>query len=305
MKNKSKLTVGPILFHWPVDKKRDFYFRIADEAPVDRIYIGEIICGKRAHYFEPYYEEVTQRLLAAGKEVVHSTMSEVVINNDRRIVKGLCELNKTMVEANDVSALWYLKERKHAIGPLLNTYNEWTLTHLVENGASHITLPSELPSEAIANMGVKAKALGVTLEIQVYGRMPLALSARCYHARAHDRIKDNCQYVCEDDPDGMPLNTLTGEPFLAINGIQTLSYTCLNLMNEMTEMESRGISAFRLSPHSNDMVKTAQLFRNTLDQTITAGEASAKLQEQGLNIPFTNGFYYRKDGFIWVDNDRM
>ena len=34
----AQLTMGPILFHWPAEKKRDFYFRIADEALVESEY---------------------------------------------------------------------------------------------------------------------------------------------------------------------------------------------------------------------------------------------------------------------------
>ena len=48
----AELTLGPILFHWPADKKRDFYFQIADESPVDTVYIGEVICSKRSPFFE-------------------------------------------------------------------------------------------------------------------------------------------------------------------------------------------------------------------------------------------------------------
>ena len=28
------LTLGPLFFHWPAERLRNFYFRIADEAPV-------------------------------------------------------------------------------------------------------------------------------------------------------------------------------------------------------------------------------------------------------------------------------
>lgn len=35
-----ELTLGPVFFHWSNDRLRDFYRRIADEAPVDRVHIG-------------------------------------------------------------------------------------------------------------------------------------------------------------------------------------------------------------------------------------------------------------------------
>ena len=40
----AELTIGPIAYHWPAGRKRDFYARIADEAPVGTVYLGEVIC---------------------------------------------------------------------------------------------------------------------------------------------------------------------------------------------------------------------------------------------------------------------
>lgn len=48
---KAELTMGPVLFHWPVETLRDFYFHIADEAPVDNVCLGEVVCHKRAPFF--------------------------------------------------------------------------------------------------------------------------------------------------------------------------------------------------------------------------------------------------------------
>ena len=296
-----KITIGPNLFHWPADKKRDFYFRIADEAPVDTVYIGEVVCSKRAPFFEKHYPEVADRLQKGGKSVVFSSLAEIMIKRERNMTEGLCALEDFPVEANDSAALYHLRGKPHHIGPFLNVYNEDTLTHLTLNGATHVTLPPELPASAIAVLGRKANVLDVTLEVQVYGRLPLAISARCYHARAHGRVKDNCQFVCEEDPDGMVLKTLADKPFLAVNGIQTLSYTCLNLMQELHDMKEMGISAFRLSPHNHDMVETAKLFRAVLDEALSAEEATAKLKKSGMDVPFANGFYHGAEGYKWVD----
>ena len=174
------------------------------------------------------------------------------------------------------------------------------MARLAANGAVHITLPAEIPGDTMGVLADRAREIDVTLEAQVYGRMSLALSARCYHARAHNRDKDNCQLVCEEDPDGLALNTLRGEPFLAINGVQTLSYTCLNLMQELGDMQDAGIDAFRLSPHDHDMGAVVQLFRGVLDGDLEATEACTKLGEIGLDAPFSNGFYHRSDGYRWV-----
>jgi collagenase-like PrtC family protease len=125
----------------------------------------------------------------------------------------------------------------------------------------------------------------------VFGRMPLALSARCYHARAHGRTKDSCRFVCENDPDGLELRTLGGQPFLAVNGIQTLSYDFLNLIDRVEELRGMGVTRFRLSPHSCDMVRVAEAFCGLLDGTITATEAAEALIGLNLPGPCSSGFY--------------
>jgi len=147
--------------------------------------------------------------------------------------------------------------------------------------------------------------LDILLEVQVYGRLSLALSARCYHARAHGRVKDNCQFICEEDPDGMELRTISGQPFLTINGIQTLSYPCLNLMQELDDLQETGINHFRLSPQSHDMIKTAKLFRAVLDKKINAKEGMVHLKEIGLDAPFANGFYHGQEGYKWLEADNI
>jgi len=296
---KEKLSLGPILFHWTADIWRDFYFKIADESPVERVYIGEVVCSKRAPFYEPLYSEVEERLKKSGKEVVFSTLSEVTVRHDRNQVKSMCEMEDVIIEANDASALYYLANRPHMIGPFINVYNEETLSVLAKRGATHFSLNPELPQNAIENLGKSAKALGATLEVQVYGRMPLALSARCYHARAHGRIKDNCQFVCGEDPDGMTLTTLEGKPFLTVNGIQTLSYTCFNLVQELEGLQKMGISYFRLSPHSKNMAETINVFHNVMRKKIDVAGALSKLKESNPNMPFANGFYHKVAGLSW------
>ncbi|MEH6359797.1 MAG: U32 family peptidase [Amylibacter sp.] len=125
-----------------------------------------------------------------------------------------------MIEVNDTSGLWHLNGRAHMIGPLMNVYNEDTMAYLASKGATRFYLPPELPCPSVEVLCEHAKTLGVSIELQVFGRTSLALSARCYHARAHGRIKDNCQFVCEEDPNGMPLDTLTGQRFLAITAFR-------------------------------------------------------------------------------------
>jgi len=296
---QSQLTLGPVLFNWAPEVWRDFYFRIADEAPVATVYIGEAICSKRAPLFEPHLAEVSERLTKAGKTVVYSTLTEVMSKLDRDLVESVCAADNALVEANDGSALFYLRGRAHHIGPYVNAYNERTLTVLARNGARSVCMPPEMPSTAIAVLAGEAAKLDVALEVQVFGRIGLALSARCYHARAHGRTKDSCRFVCEEDPDGMPLRTVENASFLTVNGIQTLSHDYLNLIGEMTELEAIGAHRFRLSPHSCDMVEVADTYRAVLDGRLEAAEATERLSALKLGAPFSNGFYYGKAGHLY------
>jgi collagenase-like PrtC family protease len=241
-------------------------------------------------------------LKAAGKTVVLATLAEVMLKTDLQVVASVCASQDELVEANDASALRSLRGRTHHIGPLMNVYNEGTVAFLARQGALNFCLPPEMPAPAIRALCERVSGLDVTLEVQVFGRIPLALSARCYHARAHGRTRDSCQFVCENDPDGLELRTLDRTPFLAINGIQTLSYEYLNLIGSLDELRAMGVSRFRLSPHSCDMAKVASIFRSVLDRQVSVAEAAEQLQALKLDAPFSNGFYYGKPGHMWLPN---
>ena len=297
---RAELTLGPILFNWAPEQWRDFYFRIAGEAPVGAVYLGETICSKRAPLFDEHYEAVAERLRRAGKTIVHATLGETASQVDRRLVGEVCQRVGELTEANDSSAAYHLRGRPHCIGPLMNVYNEEALRFLAAKGARNFCLPVELPFASVRLLCTAAAAAGVTIELQVFGRQSLALSARCYHARAHGRTKDTCRFVCEEDADGLPLTTLDGTPFLVVNGIQTLSYEHVNLAQEVLALKAAGVSGFRLSPHSCDMVQVASTFRDLLDERIAPSEALARLEALELAAPFSNGFIHGQPGHRWT-----
>lgn len=297
---RPELTLGPILFHWPAERKLDFYARIADEAPVDTVYLGEVVCSKRAPFFDPHYPAVAERLQRGGKRVVFSSLTEVMLKREREATAALCAMPEVEIEVNDASALYAVPGRPHRVGPMLNVYNEETLAYLAERGATHFALPPELPRAAVAVLARRAEERGAGVEVQVFGRAVLAISARCYHARAHGRVKDNCQFVCEDDPDGMLLRTLDGRDFLAINGVQTLSHASVCLLPELADMVAIGVAALRLTPHSYDMVAVARIFREAVDGRIDAEEAEARLVALGPLPPLANGFWHGRPGHVRV-----
>lgn len=294
----AELTLAPIPYHWSADRRRDFYARIADEAPVDTVYLGELICSKRAPFFEAELPEVAERLERGGKRVIWASLAEIMLTRERKATEGLCAAGDgRLVEANNAAALLHLDGQPHRVGPMMNVYNAETMDFLHAKGAQHFSLPPELPRASVALMAEAAARLSVGLEVQVFGRASLAVSARCYHARAHGRTKDNCQFVCEEDPDGMPLTTMADEPFLVVNGIQTQSQSYINLAAHVPEMLGMGVTALRLVPQDQDMVAVAQVFRDLADRQVDPDTASVRLDALQMGVPFSNGFWLGEAGY--------
>lgn len=291
--SEPQLTLGPLLYLWQAETWRDFYFRIADEAPVDNVVLGEVVCSKRSHFMAPHMDAVTDRLLRAGKRVRHASLALVTLPREERATRELRNLD-SVVEISDLSALPALAGRETTVGPLVNVYNAATVRFLASQGVSSICLPPELPFDTICE--IVRSVPDMEFEIFAFGRVPLAISARCAHARVKGNIKDNCQFVCAEDPDGMPVTTLDGQPFLALNGVQTMSHTCQTLIAEIPDLLARGVTGFRLSPQHCDMVAVATVYRQLSSGAMEADAAEAALREVYPDVPFSNGFLHAKAG---------
>ena len=296
----AKLTLGPVLFHWQPEAWRDFYYCIADEADVDTVCVGEVVCSKRMPFLTPLIPEVVARLTAAGKEVVLSSLALIMSERELDDATALAANQACLIEANDISLVALLAGRNFAVGPLVNVYNEATLATLEALGATRVCLPAELPEARLAALAAAAKA---GLELQVFGRLPLAISARCYAARTRNLAKDGCRFVCGEHPDGMTVETLDEVPFLATNGTQTLSCRYTNLLAELPRLSALGIHRFRLSPQRVDMVAVASVFRATLDNSIDAAEAEDRLRGLCPGAEFANGYFHGQPGHAFVEAD--
>jgi len=298
MKPIPKLSLGPVMFNWSPEKWRDFYFRIADEAPVETVYVGEVVCSKRQPFFDPVIGEVIERLQSAGKEIVLSTLALIMSTRESSLIRDLAADSEFLIEANDISAISLLRGRDHIVGPFINVYNEGTRDFLIARGAKRLCLPFELPATSISAIADSCWGRA-ELEVQVFGRLPLAISARCYHARSYDLAKDNCQFVCAEDADGMAVNTLDGTPFLSVNGTQTLSRSCQVLGAELSDLRDMGVGTFRLSPMDTDMVAIANGFRSVLDEKEEPAALTRDLQRQLPTVAFSNGFFHGVEGSVY------
>ena len=288
-----QLTLGPLLFNWAPQRIRDFYARIADETPVGRVYLGEVVCGKRAPLQDHALADAAERLEAAGKQVVWSTLGLPALRRDRKAIAALSADQEALIEINDVSALLD-RTGPFVAGPLLNVYNEAAARELMARGCVRLCANVELSLAAIS--AIAAACPGLEIELFAFGRLPLALSGRCYHARHHGLHKDNCQFVCDRDPDGLDLKTVDGRDFLAVNGVQTLSHGVQLADVSPDRLREAGVGALRLSPHTADMVAVAEAFAAFADARIEAGELAARVGAAGPPGPFASGYLHGRPG---------
>ena len=293
-----RLTLGPIQYNWSAADRLAFYRSIAS-SPVDTVVLGETVCFKRTPFLREATLEAADLLLAAGKQVVLSTLALAVSAAELKDLEGTCTGNgDLLVEANDAGALHHLRGQPHWVGPFVNIYNPGTLAVLARGGAVQACLPWELSGDSIAALASRRGDLA--LEVPVFGRVPLAISARCYHARAHGLSKDGCQYVCDRDPDGMEVQTLGGQDFLRVNGVQTLSGAVHVALRELKGLVDLGVGSFRLMPEVGDMAAVITTVRQMIDGAVDAPTAEAEIRALLGDRPLCNGFLHGQDGTLWV-----
>ncbi len=295
--SSARLSLGPLLFHWTREKRADFYARIADEAPIDCVYIGEVVCSKRLPFYEDDLQTIAERLRRAGTQVVFSTPALIASDRDAAIVRDYCAAGE-LVEVNDLAAVRVLAGEEFVSGALVNIFNEGAMDVVRRMGAIRVNLPVELSARAMSILA--AYNSGGETEVFTFGRQPIAISQRCYHARAYDLHKDACQFVCGNDPDGMKADQLDGRPLFAMNGTQTLSHGYLVMLDMLLQLQRDGVTYFRLSPQPIDMVKVAVLHRAVLDGAIDPAEA---LQSLRPDIParLINGYVHGRAGMTYVE----
>ena len=293
-----ELTVGPNQFFWSAENWTALYRDLCN-APIDRVVLGELVCSKRLPFYQDEIPDAISMLVDAGKSVALTSLALVTLKRERKLTQALTEMG-VEVEINDLTALSYVPEGSaFSVGPLVNVYNESTLIWLAQRGATRVCLPPELPLDSVAKLAATGRELGIVVEVRGHGRIPLAISGRCYHARMHGRTKDNCQFACEDDVDGLDVRTLEDKPFLAMNGVQTLSDTYACADYQVETLAEAGVTALRLSPQSEGFVELCDLYRKRVDGQLSPGALSATALQQSSDIRFSDGFLRGASGAEW------
>ena len=289
-----KLSLGPVLTYWTREALLGFYANLP-HSRLATIYLGEVVCGRRHEMRPADWLGLARDLARAGLEVVLSTQALIESELDLRAMRHIAENGEFLVEANDMGAVRLLAGRvRFVAGPHLNVYNPQTLAWLAELGACRWVMPVELGREALALLQ-RDRPVPIETEVFAYGRLPLAFSARCFTARHYNLSKDDCQYRCLDHPDGLPLATREGQPFLALNGLQTQSAQVYDLSRALPQMRELGVGIVRLSAQSTGMNGIIETYHRAL-----LGELSGSNLEAALAAHRTadhcDGYWYGKPG---------
>jgi len=290
-----RLTLGPVQYHWPHARLEAFYAEVAD-GPADVVYLGETVCSKRRALRLDDWLELAARLQEAGKEVVLSSLALIEAESELKALRRLCANGRFTVEANDIGAVRLLARAGlgFVTGPSVNIYNQHTLALLARQGATRWVMPFELGRDTLAAILAECPA-GVETEVTVYGRIPLAWSARCFTARHHNLAKDACDEVCDRYPDGLLVRTREEAPFLAFNGIQTQSAQTYALAAELADMAALGVDLVRVYPQAEDTAEVLATLAAVRDGTLAADAAQAQLEALMPEGP-CRGYWYGEAG---------
>ena len=301
---KTTISVGPIFFYWDQEKAKNFYKSIANEESINEVYVGEVICSKRDTFEFNFWREIISNLKSSGKNVIFSTLALISNDYETKTIKEIIDRNVDLtIEANDVSTIALLDGRRAEIGPLFNIYNEESIKFLKKKNVSKVTLPTETSFSSLKTFATDNE---IELGLQVFGKMPLSISSRCYHARAYDLSKANCNFSCARDPNGLEVKTLENFSLFSVNGLQTLSHSYCSLLNEISELKEIGINNFRISPQDQiNIPKICALFRNVADKKISTTEADLIIRQEVSNSPLSNGFLHNNAGMRWIKNDEL
>ncbi len=288
-----KLSLGPIQYFWPREFTLAFYRAVA-EWPLDIVYLGETVCSKRRELGTGDWLALAAELAGSGKQIVLSSLALLEAESELGALRRLVENGRFLLEANDMSAVQLCRVRGLPFvgGPTLNVYNHRALRLLQEDGLQRLVLGVEQGRALLRALCEEARDTGnelPELEISAWGRLPLAYSARCFTARALDLPKDQCGFRCIEHPDGLPLATREGQPFLTINGIQVQGHEICDLGPELPELRAAGIDVLRLSPQAEGMSDIVRHFRDALSSPVPPPRRGAR-----------NGYWHGEPGLTGV-----
>ena len=284
-----EFSMGNLQFYWEKDTVLDFYQKVAD-SNIEHVYLGESVCSKRRELRLDDWLDVGRELSKKGKSVVLSSLALLEAKSELATLKKVCLNGELNVEANDFGAVEILTDAKipFVAGAALNIYNQHDLKVLLDRGMQRWVIPVELSRDWLVNVIAGCEELGIRdrieTEVYGYGYLPLAYSARCFTARSEDRPKDQCGLCCIKYPDGRKIDSQEGLELFRMNGIQTMSGSIQNLVNDLPSMEGL-VDIVRMSPHSLEVFDWLDTFQQALRD-------NQRIPLQG----YCNGYWHKIEG---------
>lgn len=294
---RPRLTLGPLLYYWPREQVLDFYAELI-ESPVEVIYLGETICSKRRLLRPEDWWDLAEKVAASGREPVISTLALIESEGELKTLERQCADRRFLVEANDLAALDFLEGRPFVAGPSINLYNQRTLAFLAARGLKRWVMPVELGRDTAIDL-IRARPDGVECEVFTFGRLPLAYSARCFTAYNNGQGKDQCEFRCGEHADGLLVTTQEGQPFLALNGIQTQSAATHNLLAALPDLSALGVDLLRISPQSNQTAAVVRTFAACLAGDMSTPDGQAALRDL-VPAGLVDGYWSGQAGISWT-----
>lgn len=291
--DRMNISLGPIQYYWPRATVLAFYEALAD-SPVDIVYLGEAVCARRHELRLPDWLAVADMLQQAGKQVVLSPQVLIESSSDLGAMRRVAANGRFLVEANDMGAVNCMHGQPFVAGAHLNLYSPESLGIVARLGATRWVMPLEMSRSGLAAL-LAGRPAQLQTEVFVYGRLPLAFSARCFTARQRNLPKDDCRFSCIAHPDGLLMQTREQQPFLVLNGIQTQSALVYNLVGEVDAMRAMGVDVVRLSPQSTNMPAILALVRAAVDGAISPAEAAARMAPL-MPAEACDGFWHGRPG---------
>jgi collagenase-like PrtC family protease len=284
-----KLSLGPLQYFWTREQTFAFY-RHAVHWPVDIIYLGETVCSKRRQLGTRDWITLAEELAESGKQIVLSSLALIEAESELGVLQRLVGDGRFLVEANDLSAVQLCRSRGIPFvgGPTINVYNHRALSILQHDGLCRWVPGIEQGESLLRDLRAAMLAEGhqmPELEVIAYGRLPLAYSARCFTARALDVAKDQCGFRCIEHPDGLPLATREGQPFLRVNGVQVQSEQITDLGPELPTLRELGVDILRLYPQATGM-----------SEVVTHYDLARRSAQPPPRLAARNGYWHGEPG---------